>query len=86
MAEITAERKKAFDAIDTDGSGIISFEEWSNHFAPLHADGTQKTAGDMSEDQLYCMFYAYDVAGDKEGIDINEYAAFMRDVYDPLEA
>lgn len=84
MAVLTAERKKAFDAIDTDGSGIISFDEWSNHFAPLHADGTQKTAGDMSEAELHCMFYAYDTKG-KEGIDIDEYAAFMRDVYDPLE-
>lgn len=78
MAELTAERKKAFEAIDTDGSGIISFDEWLKHFE------AEQTAGEMTEDELYWMFYAYDVGG-KEGLDINEYAAFMRDVYDPME-
>lgn len=80
MSVLTEERKKAFDAIDKDGSGLISFDEWYEYF------NSHTPAGEMSEDELHCMFYAYDTAGDKEGIDINEYAAFMRDVYDPLPA
>ena len=77
MAVTLEERKKAFAAIDKDNSGIISFDEWYNHFKDL------PTAGDMTEDDLFAMFCAYDKTRSKEGIDLEEYIEFMRDVYDP---
>ncbi len=77
MAVTLEERKKAFAAIDKDGSGIISFNEWYNHFKDL------PTAGEMTEDELFSMFCAYDKTRSKVGIDLEEYIELMKDVYDP---
>ena len=69
------EREKAFNTIDKNSTGVISFVEWCNHFK----DWLKET--NMVEDELEMMFTAYDKEGTSYGVDFREYLSFMNDVF-----
>lgn len=69
------ERKASFDAIDKDGSGLITYVEWYKHFKGLANDTN------MSKDELMSMFSVYDEGGTVRGVDFEEYTNFMNDIF-----
>jgi len=67
------ERKGAFNTIDKDNSGSISFGEWTAHFGEL------VKSTNMSMDEVGMMFSAYEA--DSPGVNFEEYTSFMNDVF-----
>ncbi|MFK7904022.1 MAG: hypothetical protein AB8B69_02810 [Chitinophagales bacterium] len=68
------DRQKAFDAIDTDGTGVIEFKEWYKHFDAL----IRKKNSTWTAEKLLNLYKGYE--GDDKGINFEEYCSFMDDV------
>jgi Ca2+-binding EF-hand superfamily protein len=68
-------RTTAFQAIDKDGSGLVSYVEWYKHFRGL------LSTTNMTKDEFMMMFNVYDERGNVPGLDIDEYNNFMNEVF-----
>lgn len=68
------ERKKAFEAIDKDGSGIIEFKEFYKHFDAL----IRKKNSTWTAEKLLALYQKYE--GKKKGINYGEYSLMMYDI------